>query len=100
MNMNCEFKHRELKYELWILSSVSNGNVWPPGQRAEIPERIASESLQKIRTKFYEVAGHVGRVKTVVTNHSRKMFGSRIRKAGECNTTARINWDKVTATNS
>jgi len=27
--------------------------------RAEIRERIASGSLQKIRTKFYEVAGHV-----------------------------------------
>ena len=51
----------------------SDGNVWPPGQRAETRERIASESLQKIRTKFYEVAGHVGRVKTVVTNHLHKM---------------------------
>jgi len=29
------------------------------GARAEIPERIAPESLQKIFTKFYEVAGHV-----------------------------------------
>jgi len=87
------------EYELWILSSVSNGNVWPPGQRAEIRERIASESLQKIRTKFYEVAGHVSRVKTAVTNHSRKMFRSRIRKAGECSTTARINLDKLTEIN-
>jgi len=34
---------------------VSNGNVWPPGQRTEIRERIASESLQKILKKFYEV---------------------------------------------
>ena len=54
-------------------------------------ERIASESLQKIRTKFYEVAGPVGRVKTVVTNHFRKMFRSRIHKEAEFNTTARIN---------
>jgi len=57
---------------IWFVNSskcVSGGNVWPLGQRAEIRERIASESLQKIRTKFYEVAGHVGRVKTVVTNH-------------------------------
>jgi len=38
-------------------------DVWSPGQRAEMRERIASESLQKIRKKFYEVAGHVGRVK-------------------------------------
>jgi len=37
-------------------------------------ERIASESLQKIRTKFYEVAGHVGRI-----------------GQSKCNTTARIN---------
>jgi len=28
-------------------------------QRAEIHERISSESLQKTRTKFYEVAGYV-----------------------------------------
>jgi len=55
------------------LKCVSDGNVWPPGQRVKIREKIASESLQKIRTKFYEVAGHVGRVKTVVTNHLRKM---------------------------
>jgi len=51
-----------------------DGNAWPPGQRAEIRERIASESLQKIRAKFYEVAGHVGRVQTVVMYHLRKMF--------------------------
>jgi len=38
-----------------------------------------------------EVAGHVGRVKTVVTNHLRKMFRNRINKAAECNTSARIN---------
>jgi len=38
---------------------VSDGYVWPPRQRAEIRERIASESLQKIRAKFYEIAGHV-----------------------------------------
>jgi len=55
--------------------------------------RIASESLQKIRIKFYEVAGHVCRVKTVVTSHLRKMFRSRIHKAEERNnnTAARIN---------
>jgi len=53
-------------------------------------ERIVSESLQKIRKKFYEVAGHVGRVKNVVTNHLRKIFPSHIHKAAECNTTARI----------
>jgi len=40
-----------------------------PGQRAEIRERIASESLQKIHTKLYEVAGHACRVETIVTNH-------------------------------
>jgi len=67
-------------------------DVWSPGQRAEMRERIASESLQKIRKKFYEVAGHVGRVKNVVTNHLRKMFPSRIHNAAERNTTARINW--------
>jgi len=89
----------------WILfvncfKFVSDRNVWPPGQRAEIRERIVSESLRKIRTKFYEVTGPVGRVKTVVTNHLRKIFRSRIHKAAECNTTLRINWDKLTETNS
>jgi len=69
----------------------SDGNVWPPGQRAEISEIIASESLQEIRTKFYEVAGHVGRIKTIVTKHLRKMFRSCIHDAAECNTSARIN---------
>jgi len=29
------------------------------GERAEIRERTASESLRKTRTKFYEVAGYV-----------------------------------------
>ena len=37
----------------------SDRNVWPPGQRPEILEKIAPESLQKIRAKFYEIAGHV-----------------------------------------
>jgi len=64
--------------------------MFDPGQRAETRERIASESLQKIRKKFYEVAGHVGRVKIVVTNHLRKMFLSRIHKASERNTAAWI----------
>jgi len=57
---------------IWFVNSskcVSDGNVWSPGQRTEIRERIASESLHKIRTKFYEVAGDMGWVKTVVTNH-------------------------------
>ena len=81
------------------MKCVSDGNVWPPGQRAEIDDRNASKSLQKICTKFYEVAGHVGRVKTVVANHSHKIFQSRIHKAAECNITPRINWDKLTETN-
>jgi len=61
------------------------------GQRAEIRERVASQLLQKIRTKFYGVAGHVGKVKTVVTNNLGKMFRSRIHKVAEGNTTAMIN---------
>jgi len=44
-------------------------------ERAEIRERIASESLQKIRTKFGGC--RTWKVKTVVTNHLRKMFRSR-----------------------
>ena len=42
----------------------------------ELKYANVSESLRKIRTKFYGVAGHVGRVKTVVTN-LREMFRSR-----------------------
>jgi len=33
--------------------------IWPPEQKTEVRERMAPESLQKIRTKFYKVAGHV-----------------------------------------
>jgi len=44
----------------------------------------------------------VGIVKTVVTNHSRKMFRSRtyIHKAAGRNTVARVNLDKLTETSS
>ena len=49
---------------------------------------------------FYEVAVHVGRVKTIVTNHLRKMFRSRIHKAAKRNTAARINSDKLTDADS
>jgi len=87
-------------YDLRFLSSDFLRNVWPLAQRAEIRERIASESLQKTRTKSYDVAGHVGRIKTVITKHLRKMFRSRTHKAAECNTTVRINWDKLTETRS
>jgi len=41
----------------------------------------------------------VGRVKIEVMNHLRKMFRSRIHKAAERNTAARINSDKFTETN-
>jgi len=89
------------EYDSRILSSVfSDRNVWPPGKRAEKHEIMASESLQKMRSKFYEVAGHLGRVKTVVTKHLRKMFRSSIHKAAERNTAARKNSDKLTETNS
>ena len=40
------------------------------------------------------------RVKTVATNHIRKMFRSGIHKAAERNSAARINSDKLTETNS
>ena len=40
-----------------------------------------------------------GRVKTVVTNHLRKMFQSHTHKAAERNTAARLNSDKLTETN-
>jgi len=46
---------------IWFANSFKcfiDKNIWPPGQRAEMRKRIASKSLQKIRTKFYEVAGY------------------------------------------
>jgi len=70
------------------------------GKRAKTRETIAFESLQKIRTKFYEVAGHAGRVKSIVTNHLRKMSRSRIHKAAERKTAVSINSDELTDTNS
>jgi len=48
----------------------------PLRQRTEIRGIIASESLQKIRSKFYEVAGHVGRVRGESTPERRS--GKRI----------------------
>jgi len=42
----------------------------------------------------FEVTGHVGRVKAVVTNHLRKMFRSRIHKAAERNKEAGMNWNQ------
>ena len=42
----------------------------------------------------------MGRIKTVVTNHLRKMSRSRIHKAAERNTAAWINSDKLIQTNS
>jgi len=48
---------------------------------------------------LYEVAGHAGKVETVVTNNLRKMFRSRIHEAAKRNTAARINSDKLTETN-
>jgi len=61
------------------IKRFSDRNVWPLGQRSEIRKRIASESLQKIRTKFCEVAG---------------------RGAAERNIADRENSDKLTETNS
>jgi len=60
------------------------------GKELKYAKEFVSESLLKIRATFYEVAGHLGRVKTVVTSHLHKMFRSRIHKTAECNTTARI----------
>jgi len=46
--------------DLRILSSVFQLEIFnlTSGERAEIRKRTTSESLQKTRTKFYEVAGH------------------------------------------
>jgi len=59
----------------------SNRNILSPGKRDEIPEELLLNHYRKSITKFYVVAGHVGRAKTVVTNHLRKMFPSRVHKA-------------------
>jgi len=64
-----------------------NVNVWFLGQEAKICEKIFSELLQKIHTKFYEIAlaEHVGGVKTVVTNHLLRKKLYSLHKAAERN---------------
>jgi len=42
----------------------------------------------------------VGRVKTEVTNHLRRIFRIRVHKAAERNTAGMMNSDKLTETNS
>jgi len=79
---------------IWFVNSfncVSDGNVWPPGQRWNTRKNcfwIITENL-------YNVLRLQDMWVTVVMKHLRKMFRTRIHKAAECNTTARINWDKT-----
>jgi len=89
MNIICEF----FQVFFWYKYLTSMEKSWNM-------RKIASESLQKIRTKFWGCRTCVGRIKTVVTNHLRKMFRSRIHKAAERKIAARINSDKLTETNS
>jgi len=88
------------EYDLWILSSVLLMEIFD----LRVKElKYAKNCFWIISENPYKIlwgAGHVGRVKTVVTNHLRKMFHSRIHMAAERNTAARIYWDKLTETNS
>jgi len=77
----------------------SDRNIRPPGKKAEIREKLLLNHYRK-SVQNSQVAGHVGRVKTVVTNHLRKMFRSRMHKAAVRNTAARKNMDKLTESNS
>jgi len=75
------------QYHLWSLSSVFLMKMFDlRGKELKYAKELLLNYYRN------EVAGHVGRVKTVVTNHLRKMFRNRINKAAECNTSARINW--------
>ena len=89
---------------IWFANSFkcfSDRNIWPPGQRAKMRERIASESFTENPYKI--IWGYrtcVGRVKTEVTNHLRRIFRIRVHKAAERNTAGMMNSDKLTETNS
>jgi len=63
-------------------------------------ELLLDHYRKSVQTSMKLHAGHMGRVKTVVTNHLSKMFRSRIHKAAERNTAARLNTDKLSDTNS
>jgi len=72
-------------------------------QRAEIRERIAFESLQKICTNFFQVAGHAWvELKQSHKPLTQGMFRSLIlvHKAEERKIAGRINSYKLTETNS
>ena len=88
MNMICEF-----------FQVFSDRNIWPPGKRAETREKLLLNHYRK-SVQNSEVAGHVGRVKTVLTNHLRIKYFEVIHKAAERNIAARINSDILTETNS
>ena len=66
------------KYDLRSLSSVFLIEIFDlRGKKLKYAKELLLNHYRKSTTKFYEVAGHVDRVKTVVTNHLRKMFPSR-----------------------
>jgi len=89
MNMIYEF----FEVFFWYKYLTSREKSWNT-------RKIASESLQKIRTKLWGCRTCVGRVKTVVTNHLRIKYFEVIHKAAERNIAARTNSDKLTKTNS
>jgi len=91
-----------IEYDLWIFPSVFLMEMIDlRGRKLKYAKELLLNHYRKSSQNSMRLqAGHVGRVKIVVTNNLRKMFRCRIHKATKCNTTTRINWDKLTETNS
>ena len=74
----------------------SDRNLWPPGQRAELPEKTCSSIIAENTYKVlrdYETC--VDRLESEVTNLLRKMLRSRIHQDAEHTNAISINSDKV-----
>jgi len=79
----------------------SDRNLWPPGQKAELPKKtcslIIAENTYKVLRDYRTC---VDRFKSEVTNLLRKMLRSRIHKDAEHANAASINSDKLVDTMS
>jgi len=85
MNMICEF----FQAFFWQKCLASGAKSW--NTRKNCFWIIIENSYKILPMRLHCCRTCVGRVKTVVTNHLRKMFRIRIHKAAERNTATRIN---------
>jgi len=87
------------EYDLRILSSVFLMEIFDlRGKELKYAKELLLNHYSKSVHKFYEVAGHAGGVKKLVTNNLRNMFRSHIHNATERNTAATINLGKLIET--